>query len=539
MPQIFVLPRQVALDDDANPLAGALLYFFKTNTTEPQAVYSDAELTTEHSNPVPADSGGKFPKIYLNPNAPVTYRVRLTTSSGTQLYQEDDVDHFTLSQNEVARALYPQSTAEDAVGAVIASFQYPYGHVYRYGENSIPGTTDMSDAINMAADVCRQGGYTLLLPEETCLVAESLDFSQITVMGCDDSGFSGPHIRANSSQFHVITSVGNSTFENFYVHGGWDGSTAGQDGDVFHFDATGANPSNVAYNIHLKSVRVGFAKKRSVYWYKGGYGSIQSCAMNNSGLHVVELEGTVGVQCTTIQITGKSTLSDAPNGDALKMTECVSILCNGVIMENTNGISIHSSGNRAISLIDVYQEGTDGNFISGASSSGVGLTIAGCFGGVVGMEDLANWQDVHIYGNGNLTPFAVPLAGRVSEVTGSELTTATTGGVNVTATSLDLGIGTWKVFGEVQIGDAGSLSASLSAACRLTTNVADSGLANATNANFEVGADRRTTSGNSERMKVYKVIRLTAAATVYLRANFNFAAGTLAYKGHLYAELLQ
>lgn len=528
---------------DSVALAEGERVLVKNQTTQSQnGIYAASTGSWTRTKDFDGNRDVRNGTLVLVSNSSTNIYYRVTTSDPITIGTTSIVFELVagaLTQGTIGAAFYPRSSAEASAGVTPTNYFYTYGHVYRYGTNATPGTTDMTSAINTAANVCREGGYTLRLPEDTCLVSSSLNFSQITVMGCDDSGFSGPHIQASSAQFNVITSVGNCTFENFHVDGGWDRVTAGQSGDVFNFDGTGANPSNVAYNIHLRNVRISDAKKRAVYWYKGGYGSIQSCAMNNVGLHVVELEGTAGVQCTTIQITGMTTLSDADNGDGLKMTECVCIAVNGAIMENTNGVSIHSNGNRSISLIGLYQEGTNGNFISGSTSGGIGLTIAGCFGGVIGMEDLANWEDVHIYGNGNLTPFAIPIGGRISEVTGAETTTSTTGGVSFTATSLALGIGTWKVEADLQIADGGGLSASLVLACKITTNVADAGLANATNANFEVGAYTSGTAGNSDRVKAYKVVRLTSATTVYLRGYANFAAGTLAYKGHLYAELMQ
>lgn len=535
--QLFQLPRPTAISSNLTLVAGAKVGFFLTGTSTPTDTYQDADRATPHTNPVIADSAGRLPAIYLDPS--IQYRVTFTDAADVEIYPAiDPVNDQVLSQAIIGTLLQPQTLAEVAAGVTPTNYAYPPGDTRRYGAVG-DGVTDDTNAINDCADVCREGGYTLLLPAITSLVSSSLNFSQITVRGTDDSGFANPHIVASSAQFNVILSYGNSTFENFFIDGGWDASSIGQSGDVFHFDATGQNPSNVAYNIHLRNVRIRKAKKRAVYWYKGGYGSIRSCAMNNVGLHVVELEGTVDPQTTTIVIDGNSTLSDADNGDALKMTECVNIMCCGVVMENTNGISLHSSANRSIALIDVYQEGTNGNFLSGSTSGGIGLTIVGCFGAVIGMEDLANWQDVHIFGNSNLTPFAIPLAGRISEVTGAETTTSTTGGVSFTATSLALGIGTWKVGADLQIADGGGLSASLVLACKITTNVADAGLANATNANFEVGAYTSGTAGNSDRVKAYKVVRLTSATTVYLRGYANFAAGTLAYKGHLYAELMQ
>jgi hypothetical protein len=133
MPQVFVLPRPTALDDDANPMAGALAYFFQTGTTTPQSVYVDIGLTTPHTHPLVADSAGRFPKAYYDPNATANYRVRFTTADGVQIYQEDDIDRFTVSQAEIARAIYPRSQAEIAASVTPVNYVYAYGDVRRYG----------------------------------------------------------------------------------------------------------------------------------------------------------------------------------------------------------------------------------------------------------------------------------------------------------------------------------------------------------------------------------------------------------------------
>lgn len=164
MPQIFVMPRAVALDDDNIPLPGALLYFFRTGTTTLQSIYSDAALTTEHTNPVVADAAGEFPKIYLNYNATVNYRVRLTTSDGVQIWQEDDIDRFTVSTTEINNAIHPLTGTEIAEGLANADINRAYapGHVYRYGTNTTPGTTDMTLALQRALDC----NYVVELPPE-------------------------------------------------------------------------------------------------------------------------------------------------------------------------------------------------------------------------------------------------------------------------------------------------------------------------------------------------------------------------------------
>lgn len=157
MPQIFVLPRQVALDDDASPMAGALAYFYATGTTTLQAIYADIDLTTPHANPLQADSAGRFPKAYYDSNAAANYRIRVTTAAGEQIYQEDDIDRFTVSVAEIARAFYPRSQAEIAASITPTDYRYPEANALRYGTNSNPGTTNMTAAIQAAIDVAAIG----------------------------------------------------------------------------------------------------------------------------------------------------------------------------------------------------------------------------------------------------------------------------------------------------------------------------------------------------------------------------------------------
>jgi hypothetical protein len=90
MAQLFNGDRLVALDNNGRVIAGALLYFYQTGTTAPQTVYSDAGATVALANPVPADSGGLFPAIYLsNTNA---YKTVLKTSAGVTVRTTDPIN---------------------------------------------------------------------------------------------------------------------------------------------------------------------------------------------------------------------------------------------------------------------------------------------------------------------------------------------------------------------------------------------------------------------------------------------------------------
>jgi hypothetical protein len=525
MPQTFVLPRQRELDDDANPMAGALLYFFQTGTTTPQSVYSDAALTTQHAHPIVADSSGRWPKIYLNSAAATDYRARITTAAGVQIYQEDDIERFTISQAEVAAALYPTTTAEQAAGLTVVNYSISSHtknggivHPYRYGTNTTPGTTDMTATLNAAADLCRAGNYVLQLPAETCLVSSSLNFSGIRVIGTKDTTI---NIQASSAQFNVITSTGNSTFEQFTVHGGWDGSTAGQSGDTFYLlnSVTG-----FAYNIHFHNVNITYNKKRGVYWQGSGYSSMNHVDCTQSGLHGLEIDGSgVGSpRATTVHVFGQSRFSGCPNGYGAKLIDCVSVGFDNVIIEETQGIKIEGSNNRAISFNQVYQELTEGNlFIDGTGSAGIGLRVTSCYGAATtSVANITGWQDVFFSANSSLTLPPIPLANRIKQADGGQLSTSTTGGVNVTAASISLGPGTWMIHASFQT-SAGTGTTLLQTGIQITGDSGGAGLVADTGSGHKPGADEQTYNpgaGMDHRCKAFDIVQLTTTTTMYLRA---------------------
>lgn len=226
MPQIFVLPRQTALDDDANPLSGALLYFYQTGTTNPQAVYVDAAITTSHANPVVADSTGEFPKIYFNPNASFNYRARLTTASGVQLYQEDDLDRqATVSQELLARTLFPLSEGEIAASITPVNYAYQAGHFFRHltaaqRADYIAGTTtlDLTTALqNMLLATDRGIAY---MPKGFAKITSPLSISAATTLrgdgaltrisayGCDAINITGDFASVQALQIHSFSAAG-------------------------------------------------------------------------------------------------------------------------------------------------------------------------------------------------------------------------------------------------------------------------------------------------------------------------------------------
>lgn len=66
--------------------AGARLFLFDGGTTTPRVGYRDSSLSSAHPNPIVADADGRLPIIFLDTGF---YRQRLTTSTGTLIYDDD------------------------------------------------------------------------------------------------------------------------------------------------------------------------------------------------------------------------------------------------------------------------------------------------------------------------------------------------------------------------------------------------------------------------------------------------------------------
>lgn len=168
MPQVGYLPRQSA-NISGVVAPGAVIRFYQTATSTPQNAYTDAALQNAVTS-LTADAAGLFAKWYLNPNAAADYRYTLETSAGVVYYTEDGISRLPVSQADVGAALYPQTAAEIAVGSTPLHYGYAPGRVPRYGDNTVPGTTNMTSAVNAALAV--SDVHPAVFEPETYLVGE-------------------------------------------------------------------------------------------------------------------------------------------------------------------------------------------------------------------------------------------------------------------------------------------------------------------------------------------------------------------------------
>lgn len=80
------LSLQQFIDQNAQPMSGALLYLYDASTSDPITPYSEYSLATPLPNPVTADGFGRFPAIYLDNAVSQFYRARATDADGVAIF---------------------------------------------------------------------------------------------------------------------------------------------------------------------------------------------------------------------------------------------------------------------------------------------------------------------------------------------------------------------------------------------------------------------------------------------------------------------
>lgn len=81
-------PYQTVLDANGNPVSGAKINTYVAGTTTPAATYSDVALSVANTNPIIADSAGRY-VAYLSPGA--SYKFVIQDASGASIRSQDNV----------------------------------------------------------------------------------------------------------------------------------------------------------------------------------------------------------------------------------------------------------------------------------------------------------------------------------------------------------------------------------------------------------------------------------------------------------------
>lgn len=116
MAQVFPYLGWQVFDENGNPAAGAKAYFYAAGTSTPVDVYSNSTLATAYTQPVVADSEGRFPTIYA---ASGVYKVKVTDSANVDLFPE--IDQLTVLTDLTAIQLSFPTVTKTANYTIVAS----------------------------------------------------------------------------------------------------------------------------------------------------------------------------------------------------------------------------------------------------------------------------------------------------------------------------------------------------------------------------------------------------------------------------------
>ena len=169
----FTFPRLHAFDANGDPLSGGKLWFYQTGTTTPLNTFSEETLTTANTNPVEADSAGRFGDIYLGTG---TYKVVLTDDADVAIWTADPVKRSAESSAfmDTVLSAADAAAARAALGAGTASYPAKGTDVASAATLTLPASEadqffDVTGTTTVTAISTRAAGRVIVLKFEDVL----------------------------------------------------------------------------------------------------------------------------------------------------------------------------------------------------------------------------------------------------------------------------------------------------------------------------------------------------------------------------------
>lgn len=128
---------------------------YKINTyvggsvSTPQTTYTDSTLTVQNSNPIVMSSAGRYQNVAVWVPGGTLLKIVITDANNAPIVG-GTIDNIPAINDLSTTGFFGLSPGEIANSVVPTNFGFPPGHIYRYGTNTIPGTTDMSAAFTAA-----------------------------------------------------------------------------------------------------------------------------------------------------------------------------------------------------------------------------------------------------------------------------------------------------------------------------------------------------------------------------------------------------
>jgi hypothetical protein len=216
--------QRSAVDNAGNVMPLASVEVRDQVTSGLVQLYSDYALSSTIGNPILADNEGFF-RFYV---AAGRYRI-VASLGGESRTWEDEVLGIDWSAAEG----HGRTAAEIAASLTPTNYQYLPGHLYRWGTNTTPGTTDMTTALNNCYAACKNSAWRvpMIIPAQTQkftskltwdgsvdVIGESFEFSKLDKVG----NFDGIEIDG------LAAAAAQTRYENFTVNSSSGADTAGK-----------------------------------------------------------------------------------------------------------------------------------------------------------------------------------------------------------------------------------------------------------------------------------------------------------------------
>ena len=342
----FILPAR-ATDANNNPLSGALLYFYFEGTTTPADVYSDADRSTAHPNPVVANSGGLFAPIYLSPD--ISYRAILKTSGGVTLDEYDPYTQNDTITSSVANFGAVGGGVVDDTAALqralnsgrVTALKAGETYLITSGLNHVPGAGFICfDGTATIKAKTGAGGFNV---KTSSAPRDGLDRNMLRCNVTDDLILRNVHFTTDNATEVVLHGV--------RMFGGMGG--AGYDIQNVSFSrffngamiALGSTGSGRKRNIHIDSATDSGTSQGSSYWTGGA----QTTVLEIDNDIIAATPSVPGI--VKIDLIRDVLFTGTAKTDFGQETDGVNIVCQG--LSSTSGWDID------IGLIDRIGEGVD------------------------------------------------------------------------------------------------------------------------------------------------------------------------------------
>lgn len=454
---------------------GGKLHTYAAGGTTPQTTWSDAAGSNANTNPVTLDSNGTA-TVRLTAGQAYHFVLKDSTDT-TTLWDEDNYQSSYLTATDIVSLTQPRTTAEIAAGVTPVNLIYPQGHLYRYGTNTTPGTTDMTAACNAWLSV---GGNLTIPIAETVLVSSTLNLVSNTSITMTE----GATIKCATANISIIKALSKS---NIQIRGGTFQQTA--NGSTVHI---GVIELNTCTNCLVEAVEIIGAQWHGILLsdssnctVRGNYihnslgvtvSNVDSCDIScyrASSFNVIEgnqcFGGTAAEHGIMIQDPGSSLIplkntvannkigAHASYGILNYLIDHANTWCQ-IIGNEVEGIT--GTGQSGTAGAGIYNQGAGGTVIANnvirnccisttsnsLTPAGIGLNLDATMEPVTvsgnGVFDMANWYGIEVVNGGanivgNTIRFSSAVSGTNTNATGIYLNAASNVTVQGNFVSID------------------------------------------------------------------------------------------------------